>query len=55
LSYYYDPKFIEDLGKVEEVEWDITESIRGGANALEISTTNKNSNFYYVKKIEIFN
>jgi hypothetical protein len=55
LSYYYDPKFIEDLGKMEEVEWDITKSIRGGANVLEISTTRKNSNFYYLKKIEIFN
>jgi hypothetical protein len=55
LSYYYSPKFIEDLGEVEVKEWDISPYIRGGVNTLEISTTDKNNTFYYLKKLEIFN
>ncbi len=55
LSYYYSPKFVEDLGRVDITEWDITPQIRGGSNTLEIYTTDKNNTYYYLKKIEIFN
>jgi hypothetical protein len=55
LSYYYSPKFIEDLGDIEVNEWDISSQVRGGLNALEISTTEENNTYYLLKKIEIFN
>lgn len=55
LSYYYSPKFIEDLNDLETVEWDISSAIKGGWNTLEISTTDKNNTFYYLKHIEIYN
>ncbi len=55
LSYYYSPKFIEDLNDLETVEWDISSAIKGGLNTLEISTTDKNNTFYYLKHIEIYN
>ena len=55
LSYYYTPKFIEDLGAMETAEWDITSAVKGGLNTLEISTTDKNNTFYYLKSIEIEN
>ncbi len=55
LSYYYTPKYIEDLADVELTEWDVSPYVRGGLNTLEISTTDKNNAYYYVKKIEIFN
>ena len=55
LSYYYTPKFVEDLGAVEAAEWDISSAVKGGLNTLEISTTDKNNTFYYLKSIEIQN
>ena len=55
LSYYYTPKYMEDLADVELSEWDVSPYVRGGLNTLEISTTDKNNTYYYVKKIEIFN
>ena len=55
LSYKYSPKFLEDLGKLENIEWDITQHIRGGVNVLEIMTTDENNSYYYLKRIEIFN
>lgn len=55
LSYYYSPKYLEDLGGMEENEWDITSYIRSGENTLEIGTTDKNNTYYYIKRIEIFN
>jgi hypothetical protein len=55
LSYNYIPKFIEDIGGVELKEWDITPYIKGGTNNLEISTTDKNNTYYYLKKVEIYN
>ncbi len=55
LSYYYEPKLLEDLGRMEEIEWDITSDIRGGENVLEIGTTDNNTNYYFIKKIEIYN
>ena len=55
LSYYYTPKFIEDLGKIDVNEWDISSYVRGALNGLEISTTDKNNTYYLLKKIEIFN
>ena len=55
LSYYYTPKFIEDLGSIDMNDWDISSHVRGGLNVLEISTTEKNNTYYLLKKIEIFN
>ena len=55
LSYYYNPKFVEDLGDIEVNEWDISSQVRGGLNALEISTTEDNNTYYLLKRIEIFN
>jgi len=55
LSYYYKPKYIEDLADVDLTEWDISSFVRGGLNILEISTTDKNNNYFFVKKIEIYN
>jgi hypothetical protein len=55
LSYYYTPKLLEDLQGMEMKEWDITPFIKGGTNNLEISTTDKNNTFYYLKMVEIFN
>ena len=55
LSYYYQPKFLEDLGSLDKVEWDITKNIRPGLNTLEISTTEDNNTFYFLKRVEIFN
>jgi hypothetical protein len=55
LSYYYDPKFIEDLGNIDLNEWDVSSQVRGGLNTLEIATTEKNNTYYLLKKIELFN
>jgi hypothetical protein len=55
LSYYYTPKFVEDLGTMEATEWDISSAVKGGLNSLEISTTDKNNTFYYLKSIAIQN
>lgn len=55
LSYYYQPKFIEELNSLPVERWDITPHIRGGLNALEISTTDKNNTYFYLKKIVIYN
>ena len=55
LSYYYNPKFIEDLGDIDMNEWDISSQVRGGLNVLEISTTEDNNTYYLLKRIEIFN
>jgi hypothetical protein len=55
MSYYYVPKFVENLGAMETTEWDISSAVKGGLNTLEISTTDKNNTFYYLKSIEIFN
>lgn len=55
LSYYYQPRFLEDLKGLEVVEWDITPYIHPGENSFEVSTTEKNNAFFYVKRIEIFN
>jgi len=55
LSYYYSPKYLEDLGGMEENEWDITSYVRSGENTLEIGTTDKNNTYYYIKRIEIYN
>ncbi len=55
LSYYYEPKFIENLNGLEEIQWDVTPYIEPGENSFEISTTEKNNTFYFIKRIEIFN
>ncbi|RMF58269.1 MAG: PEGA domain-containing protein [Calditrichaeota bacterium] len=55
LSYYYKPRFLEELNGMEESRWDISSYIRPGVNSLEISTTDKNNTFYYLKRIVIFN
>ncbi|RMI20605.1 MAG: PEGA domain-containing protein [Calditrichaeota bacterium] len=55
LSYYYKPKFWEDVGGMEELEWDISSYIKPGMNSLEITTTDKNNTYYYVKRIRIRN
>ncbi len=55
LSYYYEPKFMEDLGGLEFVEWDITSYVHPGPNSFEVGTTDKNNTFYFIKSIEIFN
>jgi len=55
LSYYYEPKFLEDSKGLEVVEWDVTPYIHPGENSFEVSTTEKNNAFFYVKQIEIFN
>ncbi len=55
LSYYYTPTFIEDLNVVKAENWDITPYVRGGVNTLEISTTDRNNTYFYLKKVEIYN
>ncbi len=55
LSYYYKPKAIEDVGDVEKTSWDVGEYLRPGANVIEISVSDKNNLYYYLKKIELDN
>lgn len=55
LSYYYQPKVFENIGKTEPVEWDITPYIKPSSNTLEIATTEDNNAWYYLKRIEIYN
>jgi hypothetical protein len=55
LSYYYQPKTMDDIGNIDSQEWDITPYVKGGKNLLEIATTQKNNTYYLLKKIEIFN
>jgi hypothetical protein len=55
LSYYYAPEFIEDLNSIKPADWDITSSVRGGVNTLEISTTDRNNTYFFLKKVEINN
>lgn len=55
LSYYYQPKTLEELGGVEKTEWEISEHLRAGANTLEITVTDKNNAYYFLKKIELTN
>lgn len=55
LSYYYQPRLMDDRGNIDAQEWDITPYIKGGRNLLEIATTQKNNTYYFLKKIEIFN
>ncbi len=55
LDYYYKPKFLEDIGGLELVEWDVTSFVKPGPNSFVVSTTDDNNTFYYVKRVEIFN
>ena len=55
LSYYYKPELLEEINGMEEVEWDISTYLKPGVNSLEISTTDKNNTFYYLKRILIYN
>ncbi len=55
LSYRYKPKFLEDIGGLELVEWDVSTALRRGTNIFEVSTTDNNNRYFYIKRIEIFN
>ncbi|GEM_PF-2960085 len=55
LSYYYKPKLLEEINGMENVEWDISSYVKPGVNSLEITTTDKNNTFYYIKRIMIYN
>lgn len=55
LSYYYEPEYLEDTNGLKVVEWDVASYIKPGTNSFEISTTEKNNTFFYIKRIEIFN
>jgi len=55
LSYYYQPKVLEEIGKTESMEWDITPYIKPSSNTLEIATTEKNNAYYFLKRMEIYN
>ena len=55
LSYRYKPKFLEDIGGLELVEWDVSTALRRGTNIFEVSTTDDNNRYFYIKRIEIFN
>jgi len=54
ISYTYSPKPLENNG-LDVMEWDITRFIKPGNNAVEISTTEKNNTFFYVKRIMLTN
>ncbi len=55
LTYYYQPKFLEDLQSMEKIDWDITNFVKPGLNSIVISTTDKNNTYYFVKKVEVLN
>lgn len=55
LSYYYQPKFMEDLNGLETIEWDITSQVKPGLNNLIITLTDKNNSYFYLKRISISN
>ena len=55
LSYYYQPKVFEEIGKTIPIEWDITPYIKPISNTLEIATTEKNNAYYFLKRILIYN
>lgn len=55
LSYYYQPKVFEEVGRTEPMEWDITAYIKPSSNILEIATTEKNNAYYFLKRILIHN
>ncbi len=55
LSYYYEPESIKEVKSLEEAEWDITPYVKPGLNELEISTTDKNNVYYFLKKMVINN
>jgi len=54
ISYTYSPKPLE-TDDIKRMEWDITRYIKPGNNAVEISTTEKNNTFFYVKRISLQN
>lgn len=55
LSYYYKPKFFDELNGMEEVEWDISSYVKPGPNSLEITLTDDNNTFILLKRIVISN
>lgn len=55
LNYFYPSKYIEESHQLDTQTWDITGAVKPGRNTLEISTTDKNRNYYFIKKIEIHN
>lgn len=55
LSYYFKPKFFDEVNGMEEVEWDISSYVKPGPNSLEISVTDDNNTFILVKRIVISN
>ena len=55
LTYNYQPKFLEDLKSMEEINWDISNYVKPGLNSIVIATTDKNNTYYFVKKVEVLN
>lgn len=55
LSTRYKPQYLEDLKGLAQTEWEITPFIQPGLNTFEVSTTVKNTTYFYLKRIEIHN
>lgn len=55
LSYYFKPKFFDEVNGMEEVEWDISSYVKPGPNSLEITVTDDNNTFILVKRVVIAN
>ncbi len=55
LSYYFKPKFFDEVNGMEEVEWDISSYVKPGPNSLEITVTDDNNTFILLKRIVISN
>lgn len=55
LRNFYKPAFLEDTNDMQEMELDISQYVKPGPNSIEISTTDDNTTYYFVKKISIIN
>lgn len=55
LNVDYTSKKLEAAGALEEKQWNIGKYLRAGFNTVEISTTDQNTTYFFIKKISFEN
>ncbi len=55
LKIDYTPRKLEAAGALEEKQWRIGKYLRAGLNTVEISTTDQNTTYFFIKKISFEN
>ncbi|MFZ0389635.1 MAG: PEGA domain-containing protein, partial [Calditrichia bacterium] len=55
LSYNFTPQILEKIGGLKSEEWEIGQYVRPGENYFEVTTTERNNQYFLIKRIEIYN